>query len=68
MGFTVDPAGGTLVGWLAPTSGAPGRVSAALRIQGSTNSRSLDDANNAAKLYWPVELGGIPFKVALSPV
>jgi hypothetical protein len=68
LGFTVDPAGGTLVGWLALMSGDPGRVSPALKIQGSTNSRSLDDAGNAAKLYWPVELSGMPFKVALSPV
>jgi hypothetical protein len=68
LGFTVDPAGGTLVGWLAPSSGDYGRVSPALRIQGSTNSRSLDDVGNAAKLYWPVEVQGMPFKVALSPV
>jgi hypothetical protein len=67
MGFTTDPDKGQLVGWCVSGPEA-GQVSAPLTIQGSTNSRSLDDPNNTAKLYWPINQAGVELKITLCPV
>jgi hypothetical protein len=69
MGFTTDPASGTLVGWcIAPDDWTSARTSASIKIQGSTNSRSLDDSSNTAKLYWPLEDKGVKLTVTICPV
>ncbi|MEI9984328.1 MAG: hypothetical protein WDN69_14630 [Aliidongia sp.] len=67
MGFTSDPDKGGLVGWCVSGPQA-GQVSPSLAIGGSTNSRSLDDPNNTAKLYWPISQAGANLQITLCPV
>lgn len=69
MGFTTDAASGMLTGWcIAPDDWTSARTSASIKIQGSTNSRSLDDSSNTAKLYWPLEDKGVKLGVTFCPV
>jgi hypothetical protein len=69
VGITPDATSGTLVAWCISTAGNPnGHVSPSLKLFGSTNSRSVDDPDNTAKLYWHVNENGVDITLNLCPV
>jgi hypothetical protein len=68
VGFTEDAVGGILECWCVSSGGDNPHTASPIKIQGSTNSLSLQDENNTAKMYWRQTEQVIDITVTLGPV